>query len=259
MKRVLALAIAATTFGSAQAQAQQALAFVTCPILRDTATVPCWLAEYKGELYYLVTQDGAAAEVSPPSLGHQALIEGTPTGQTLCGGKVLTNLHVSIRPDRSVCDAILPATNGFQIAEESKGSGPGNGNPATAAAAAPPAERKGTQRFEVFYDFDGDTAGRNTAVIADAAAYSKANPKAEVHITGFRAAVKLTGGPVLTEEESIGIRRARELVDTLVTLGLERGLLLVVDASVPELGDHTRRHAFIDIVLGGGDEPDSEH
>ena len=25
--------------------------FVACPIVRDTASVPCWLAEYDGELY----------------------------------------------------------------------------------------------------------------------------------------------------------------------------------------------------------------
>jgi hypothetical protein len=109
------------------------------------------------------------------------------------------------------------------------------------------------------YDFDGQTAGRNTQVIADAAAYALANPKAEVHVTGFRAAVRLTAGGVLTEEESIGLRRARELVDTLATLGLDRNLIIVVDKSAPELGDYTSRRAFIDIVLGGGDEPNSEH
>src|SRR5215212_7866812 len=99
MKRILAFAAAAATVSSAQAQAQQPLAFVACPILRDTATVPCWLAEYKGERYYLGAQGNTDAGISPPALGHQALIEGTPTSQTLCGGKVLANLHVSVRPE----------------------------------------------------------------------------------------------------------------------------------------------------------------
>ena len=36
------------TFGSATAYAQH-LSFMTCPIVRDTKTVPCWLAEYNGE------------------------------------------------------------------------------------------------------------------------------------------------------------------------------------------------------------------
>jgi hypothetical protein len=254
MRRLLALATAALTFAAAQAQAQQPLAFVACPMLRDTATVPCWLAEYKGELYYISAQ-GADAGASPPALGHQALVEGAPTGETRCGGKVLGGLHVSVRPDRSACDTIIPASEAFRIAEEPTASAPAA---AGSAPAPPPEERKGTQRFEVFYDFDGQFASRGAAVIAEAAAYSKANPKAEVHVTGFRAAVKLTGGAVLTEDETIGIRRARELVDTLVTLGLERGLILVVDAAVPEIGDHTQRHAYIDIVMGGGDEPNSE-
>jgi hypothetical protein len=30
--------------------------FVACPIVRDTASVPCWLAEYEGELYFLTLQ-----------------------------------------------------------------------------------------------------------------------------------------------------------------------------------------------------------
>jgi hypothetical protein len=36
--------------------AQQQRSFVACPIVRDTKTVPCFLAEYDGELYYLGIQ-----------------------------------------------------------------------------------------------------------------------------------------------------------------------------------------------------------
>ena len=31
----------------------QERSFVSCPIVRDTKTVPCFLAEYEGEMYYL--------------------------------------------------------------------------------------------------------------------------------------------------------------------------------------------------------------
>lgn len=259
MKRILCLATAALTFGSAQAQAQQPLAFVACPIMRDTATVPCWLAEYRGQLYSLATQDGSSAQIDPPALGHQALIEGTPTSETRCGGKVMTNLHISIRPDRDpLCDTILPATDAFQNTDKALDPGPGgSAPPASVAATAPP--RVGSQRFEVLYDFDWQTAGRNTSIIQEAVAYARANPKAEVHVSGFRAAVQLADKRVLTEEDSIGLRRSRDLVETLVTLGLERGPILVADNPVPDLGDYTRRRALIDIVMQGGDEPDSEH
>ena len=37
--------------------------FVACPIVRDTATVPCWLAEYDGELYFLTLQSDVSAPV----------------------------------------------------------------------------------------------------------------------------------------------------------------------------------------------------
>ena len=258
MKRILALTVAAVTFGSAQAQAQQSLAFVACPIMRDTATAPCWLAEYKGELYSL---DSSTA-VDPPSLGHQALVEGAPTEARRCGGKVLANLRISIRPDRDpACDTILPATDTFQVTDGPSRSGAALPAPAAATPTptAPAAPRVGTQRFEVLYDFDWQTAGRGVGVIQEAAAYARANPKAEVHVAGFRASVRLAGGQLLNEAESIGLRRSRELVETLVTLGVDRATILVVDSPGAELGDYTRRRALIDVTLGGSPEDHSEH
>ena len=44
--------------------------------MRDTKTVPCWLAEYDGELYYLGIQTDISAEFHPPYLGHKVLVEG---------------------------------------------------------------------------------------------------------------------------------------------------------------------------------------
>ena len=37
--------------------------FVSCPIVRDTPTVPCWLAEYEGETYFLTIQSDVTAPV----------------------------------------------------------------------------------------------------------------------------------------------------------------------------------------------------
>ena len=42
--------------------------FVSCPIVRDTASVPCWLSEYEGELYFLTLQTDVSAPVTPPWL-----------------------------------------------------------------------------------------------------------------------------------------------------------------------------------------------
>ena len=62
--------------------------FVACPIVRDTASVPCWLAEYQGELYFLTLQTDVSSPVTPPWLGHRVLVEGTaaPNRPRICGG-----------------------------------------------------------------------------------------------------------------------------------------------------------------------------
>ena len=77
---VLLLSAAATVHA-------QNVSFVTCPVVRDTRTVPCWLAEYEGETYYLGKQGGVAQDFYPPQLNHEVLVEGVVAqGPRLCGG-----------------------------------------------------------------------------------------------------------------------------------------------------------------------------
>ena len=45
--------------------------FIACPIVQDTATVPCWLAEFQGETYYLGIQTDISAESYRFFLGHR--------------------------------------------------------------------------------------------------------------------------------------------------------------------------------------------
>ena len=72
--------------------------FVTCPIVRDTKTVPCWLAEYEGETYFLGVQQGSGAEFYPPQLGHSVLVEGRVASRTrVCGGLPLSPVSDSVR------------------------------------------------------------------------------------------------------------------------------------------------------------------
>src|SRR6185295_7087116 len=73
--------------------------FVSCPIVRDTASVPCWLAEYEGELYFLTLQSDVTSPVTPPWLGHRVLVEGTVSAEPrICGGIVLKPVHLSVMP-----------------------------------------------------------------------------------------------------------------------------------------------------------------
>ena len=69
--------------------------------MRDTASVPCWLAEYDGELYFLTLQTDVSAPVTPPWLGHRVLVEGTVARDRprICGGVVLEPVVLSVLPE----------------------------------------------------------------------------------------------------------------------------------------------------------------
>ena len=89
--------------------------FVACPIVRDTRTQPCWLAEYEGELYYLGQQGGVANDFYPPQLGHLALVEGTVGQGRVCGGIPLQPVKVSVMRELTpACRTMLPAEDGIE-------------------------------------------------------------------------------------------------------------------------------------------------
>jgi len=107
----LALVPADAVVTSAQESAPSTRrSFVACPIVRDTKTQPCWLAEYEGELYYLGQQGGVANEFYPPQLGHEALVEGTVGEGRVCGGIPLQPVKVSVMRELTpACSTMLPA------------------------------------------------------------------------------------------------------------------------------------------------------
>ena len=73
---------------------------MACPVVRDTKTVPCFLAEYQGETYFLGIQQDITADFYPPQLLHEVLVEGTVApGPRVCGGIPLKPLHVSVLPE----------------------------------------------------------------------------------------------------------------------------------------------------------------
>jgi len=114
--RALALILVVLTATSADA-AERRLSFVSCPIVRDTKEVPCWITRYRGETYYLGIQQDIGAAFYPPQLKHRILVEGVPTaGPRICGGIVMKPVAVSPLPeidkrymDRVETDAARPA------------------------------------------------------------------------------------------------------------------------------------------------------
>jgi hypothetical protein len=249
-------------FGASAAEAaEQHLEFVSCPILRDTKTVPCWLAEYNGELYYLGIQQDAAAEFYPPYLGHKVLAEGLVSGEPrICGGVVLKPVHISNLPEMDpTCNTMLPAEDQYTVPFAVRGPGP-NPKPSLGRrlGGPPPQPAKGplsATTFTVYYDFDIDWANRWARVLGDAAAMAKAGP-AEVRVVAYRASVKLSDGQDFVERKDMAERRAKRLGQTFEDLGIPASAIKVVWRNEPLPGqgqdDYKLRKAEITVTPGPG-------
>ena len=183
--------------------------FVSCPIVRDTRTVPCWLAQYEGELYYLGSQGSSASAFYPPQLGHEALIEGTLVdGPRVCGGRPLQPVRVSVMRELTpACNTIIPAE-------------PGNEAPPSPVAPTPTFADT-TRQFLVSYDFDSDYLTLHTTrIVLEAARVAKAIDARRVDVHGRRAATLLSNGKTLVEGATIGEVRAGKMAENLVGLGI---------------------------------------
>jgi len=226
-RRVIATAILATIAAYA-AHADERRNFVTCPIMRDTASVPCWLAEYQGEVYFLTLQTDVTSPVTPPWLGHRVLVEGTAATDKprICGGVPLEPVVLSVLPELDAsCNTILPAEERYNLTfEPPRPPGPSAGRLAFAAAPSdaprPAASPEPPRSFTLRYDFDGLVvfrhAGELTAIL-DAARARKART---IAITGHRGAVLLSDGSTLTERTGIATQRAEQIATLLRGAGL---------------------------------------
>ena len=200
--------------------------FVACPIVRDTASVPCWLAEYDGELYFLTLQTDVSAPVTPPWLGHRVLVEGTVAGDRprICGGVVLEPVVLSVLPELDAsCNTLLPAEERYNLTfEPPRPPGPSagrlafaGGDPAAAAPAPSP-----EQRFTLRYDFDGLIVFRHAGALTTILEAARARGARRVAITAHRGSVLLSDGTTLVEKPTIARRRAEQLAELLRGAGL---------------------------------------
>jgi hypothetical protein len=199
--------------------------FVSCPIVRDTKTVPCWLAEYDGELYYLGIQTDVSAEFHPPFLGHRVLVEGTRTDRPrICGGVVLDPVHVSPLPELDgSCNTILPAEDRYTVPFAPRPPGPSGGRLAFApppGGAAPQPKLTGPQDFVIEYDFNMLVEGWHAGVLTKIFDYATQVDARRISIMGYRGATLLSDGTVLSEPESLPEERAREVASLLTRAGL---------------------------------------
>jgi outer membrane protein OmpA-like peptidoglycan-associated protein len=201
--------------------------FVSCPIVRDTKTVPCWLAEYDGETYYLGIQTDISADFDPPYLGHRVLVEGVvKDAPRICGGIVLEPVAASPLPELdTTCNTILPAEDRYQVPFAPRPPGPSGGRlafdppPGGARPAAP--ERAGPQDFALEYDFDTAAMGRHSGTLTQIFNYAQKTKARSIRITGHRGATLLSDGSTMTERAELAEIRARETGKLLVGAGLD--------------------------------------
>jgi len=237
-------------FLAAAAMAQQRN-FLACPIVRDTKTVPCFLAEYDGELYYLGIQQDITAAFHPPQLKHEVLVEGrVAEGPRVCGGIPLKPLAISVvkEVDPS-CETLLPAEPGIEAPPAPRGAGP---SPRPLVTEKPPrAGLKGPQEFTVRFAFNDDYVEFGSIqVVNEAAAYAKSIHASSVKVMGYRATTVLSNGTRLVEKSGLAEKRAQDVAALL--RGLDVPAVAVDWKGDPEPGDGqtdaSRRRVTIQIT-----------
>jgi len=194
--------------------------FVACPIVRDTRTQPCWLAEYDGELFYLGQQGGVANDFYPPQLGHLALVEGTVGTGRVCGGIPLQPIKVSVlRELAPACQTMLPAEDGIEAPPPV---------PAPRGVAPSWVKRDGARDVTLYFDFDSEFLALHvTVALTELAQIVADNGGVRVEVSGYRGATRLSNGQLLTERDGMGAIRARKVADTLAGLGVPAGRIAV--------------------------------
>jgi outer membrane protein OmpA-like peptidoglycan-associated protein len=194
----------------------QQRSFVSCPIVRDTKTVPCFLAEYDGELYYLGIQQDITSEFHPPQLKHEVLVEGRiAPGPKVCGGTPLKPVSISVLKEvKLACNTLLPAEPGIEAPPAPRGPGPSSRS--SKAGAAPKSPLTGRQEFTVLYSFNDDYLEfAANQVVTEAAAYAKRIGAANVKVAGYRATTLLSNGERLVEKAGLGEKRAQSVATLL--------------------------------------------
>jgi hypothetical protein len=199
--------------------------FVACPIVRDTASVLCWLAEHDGELYFLTLQTDVSAPVTPPWLGHRVLVEGTVARDRprICGGVVLEPVVLSVLPELDpACNTpVLPAEDRYNLTfEPPRPPGPSAGRLAFAGAVAAPPPAEPARAFTLRYDFDGLIVFRHSGDLTAILDAARKRDARSLSITGHRGSVLLSNGTTLVEQPAIARRRAEQVAELLRGAGL---------------------------------------
>jgi outer membrane protein OmpA-like peptidoglycan-associated protein len=253
MLKTSAWSIALLACASAFAQEKgQQRSFVSCPIVRDTKTVPCFLAEYDGETYYLGIQQDITSDFHPPQLKHEVLVEGTVVpGSRVCGGIPLHPVAISVVKELNLaCNTLLPAEPGIDAPPASRGPGPSSRPPEPEPAGAARAPLAGKQEFTILYSFNDDYLefGGNK-IVNEAAAYAKQSGAKNITVTGYRATSLLSNGQRLTEKEGLAEKRAQNIATLLRGLGVATVTVNSKPDAEPADGRTDPSHRRVSVVV----------
>lgn len=215
--------------------------FVSCPIIRDTTTVPCWLSEYEGELYYLGIQTDVSAEFHPPFLGHKVIVEGRIADKPrICGGLVLEPVKISVVAELDAnCNTMLPADERFTIDFNPRPPGPSSGRLSFQSDddAAPIPQPLGQDNtFTLYHYFDSGISGRHAADLNAIYQRALAIGAGTMLVTGYQGDLLLSDGSVLKEQAGLAARRANETAAMLLGAGLQVPTVTILweDPIVPD-------------------------
>ncbi|MEP7354851.1 MAG: OmpA family protein [Acidobacteriota bacterium] len=218
--------------------------FVACPIVRDTKTSPCFLAEYEGELYYLGTQPDTDDGTRLPQLKHEVLVEGSVAdGPRVCGGIPLRPVSISVVKEVNLaCNTMLPQEPGIEA--------PPSQHAESLREVSIPSPN-GQAGGSFVYGFDDDSlSAASIDTLTELAAYAKRTNASVVKVTGYQASSRLSNGTVMTEKAGLALKRAQNIETLLRGLGLRSITVESKGESEPADGqsDASHRRAVVTVI-----------
>lgn len=251
--------------------------FIACPVVMDTLDVPCWVAEYEGERYYLTVQTGRGGgnESYPfsPMARHRVLVEGTVSDEPrICGGIVLRDAKLSpmveVEPE---CGKVVPG-EGFhtkgprplgpdgdppgprETTALQRNRGPNVSREDQAKAYQDQVAARKPMEYEIKYFFDSNYLPFpvEQRVVDQAAQYATDIKAARVEIVGYRGATILSNGQRVDEEAGLGKARAEKIADIFAFFEVPRDKMKVTWKEEPEhaggVKDYELRRATIKVI-----------
>jgi hypothetical protein len=252
--------------------------FVACPVVMDTLDIPCWVAEYEGERYYLTVQTGrgGGSEHYPfaPMVKHKVLVEGRVSDEPrICGGIVLRDVKLSPLEDVDPeCGKIVPG-EGYRV-KGPRPIGP-DGDPPGRKSTAIRLQNAGAviltreerakqyqelvaarkpQEYEIKYFFDSNYLPfpLEQRLVDMAAQYATDVKASRVEIQGYRGVTLLSDGSTIVEKEGIAEARAKKIADIFEFFNVPRSVMSVTWKEEPEhaggVRDYERRRATIKVI-----------